>query len=237
VEFVQAVYDEFHRLEKTDAAAAGLMNVGGTGLLPYTAVEVYERLKATFRTWRDQQRDKQATTYTELDAGFYIGWLSHYIADGAQPLHSSVHHDGWRGDNPKGYTRDAALHWGFENDFVDLIGLAEPDIQGRVGPARAIADPFSAILEHLTRSHGRVEQLYALEQRHAFADSQDHDARELVYSCTTEAATLLRDLVFTAWTTSAQPAAPRIGIVQPNDPANPRYNPAAGTAPAEVPRY
>jgi hypothetical protein len=212
------------------------MNVGGTGLLPYTAIEVYERLEVTFRTWRDQQRDEKAAAYTELDAAFYIGWLSHYIADAAQPLHSSVHHDGWRGDNPKGYTRDGALHWGFENDFVDLIALKEQDIQGRIGAARTIPDPFSAILAHLTRAHTRVEQLYALEQQHAFADKNNHDARELVYACTADGAALLRDLVYTAWITSAQPAAPRTGIVQPNDPANPRYNPATGSAPAEMPK-
>jgi hypothetical protein len=235
VEFVQAVYDEYKRLEKTAPAKAAFANVRATGTLPYTAVEVYERLKVTFRTWRDQQKEKQDASFTELDAAFYIGWLSHYIADGAQPLHSSIHHDGWIGDNPKNYTRDGALHWGFENDFVDLIGLNERDIQSRIGPARSIADPFAAILAHLDRSHTRVEQVYALEQQHAFGDKSNAAGRELVYACTTDGAAMLRDLIYTAWLTSASPAAPRTGIVQPNDPANPRYNPATGSAPAPLP--
>ena len=236
IEFVQAVYDEYRRLETSNPAAALSMNVSGTGLLPYTVAEIYERLKVTFRAWRDQERDARIATFTELDAAFYIGWLSHYVADGAQPLHASIHHDGWRGDNPKGYTREGALHWGFENDFVDLIGLSEQDLQPRLGRARTIADPFSAILAHLARSHTRLDQLYALEQKHAFADKGNREARELVYNCTADGATLLRDLVYTAWVTSAQPAAPRTGIVQPSDPAHPRYNPAAGSAPAEAPR-
>jgi len=232
VEFVQKLYDEHKRLEKIDPAKAALVNVRETGTLPYASIEVYERLRVTFRTWRDQQKAKQDTRFTELDAAFYSGWLSHYVADAAQPLHSSVHHDGWRGDNPKNYTRDGALHWGFENDFIDLIGLSERDIQGRIAPARTIADPFSAILAYLDRSHTRVEQVYALEQQHAFGDKSNAAARELVYVCTSDAVAMLRDLVFTAWTTSAAPAAPRTGIVQPNDPANPRYNPATGSAPA-----
>jgi hypothetical protein len=235
VEFIQAVYDEYRRLEKIDPARAALTNVRGTGLLPYTAIEVYERLKATFRTWRDQQAARQDTTFTELDAAFYIGWLSHYIADGAMPLHTSVHHDGWVGDNPANYTRNGDLHWGFENDFVDLIALSDGDIQSRIGPAHLVADPFTAILAHLDRSHQRVEQVYALEQRHAFADRSNSEARELVYTCTAAGATVLRDLIYTAWVTSAQAAAPRTGIVQPNDPANPRYNPATGSAPAPQP--
>jgi hypothetical protein len=51
VEFVQAVYDEYKRLEQTDRAKAAFANVRATGTLPYTATEVYERLKVTFRTW------------------------------------------------------------------------------------------------------------------------------------------------------------------------------------------
>jgi hypothetical protein len=236
IEFVQAVYDEYKRLEKSDPAKAALANPTSTGMLPYTTMEVYERLKVTFRTWREQQRDKQPTSFTEQDTAFYIGWLSHYIADASQPLHASIHHDGWRGDNPKNYTRDGALHWGFENDFVELIGLKESDIQARVAPARTVADPFSAILTHLARSHARVEQVYVLEQQHALTDKSNAAARELVYVCTADGASLLRDLIYTAWTTSAAPAAPRTGIVQPNDPKNPRYNPATGSAPAEIPK-
>jgi hypothetical protein len=235
-EFIQALYDEFKRVEKSDPARAALLNPTSTGMLPYTTMEVYERLKVTFRLWRDQQRDRQPTAFTEQDAAFYIGWLSHYIADASQPLHSSIHHDGWRGEDPKNFTRDGALHWGFENDFVDLIGLKESDIQMRVGPAKTVADPFAAILAHLARSNTRVEQIYVLEQRHALTDKSSAAAKELVYVCTSDGATFLRDLIYTAWVTSAQPAAPRTGIVQPNDPRNPRYNPATGTAPAEVPR-
>jgi hypothetical protein len=147
-----------------------------------------------------------------------------------------VHHDGWVGANPKNYTRDGALHWGFENDFVDLIGLTERDIQSRIGPTRAIDDPFAAILEYLARSHTRVEQVYMLEQQHGYYNKANAPARDLVYVCTSDAATMLRDLVYTAWITSASPATPRTALLQPNDPANPRYNPAAGSAPAEVPK-
>src|SRR5262245_16244471 len=234
VEFMQALYDEFKGVEKSDPQRAALASPTSTGMLPYTTMEVYERLKVTFRTWRDQQRDKQPTSFTEQDAAFYIGWLSHYIADASQPLHSSIQHDGWRGDNPRNFTRDGALHWGFENDFVDLIGLKEADIQARVAPAKTIADPFSAVLAHLARAHTRVEQVYTLEQQHALTDKSSAAARELVYVCTSDGAALLRDLIYTAWTTSAANAAPRTGIVQPNDPKNPRYNPATGTAPAEL---
>lgn len=236
VEFVQALYDEYRRHEGIDPPRANVANVQGTGTLPYAAIEIYERLKVTFRTWRDQQRDKQVSRFTELDAAFYAGWLSHYIADASMPLHTSVHHNGWVGPNPNGYARSGDLHWGFENDFVNLIALSEQNIQGRVGPAQPLLDPFTSMLAHLDRSHTRVEQVYALEQRRAFADPSISEARELVYTCTAEAAAFLRDLIYTAWLTSAAPPAPRTGIVQPTDAiGNPRYNPASGSAPASLP--
>ena len=46
-----------------------------------------------------------------------MGWLGHYVADAAMPLHDSIHHDGWAGDNPKGYTRDPNIHGRFESSM------------------------------------------------------------------------------------------------------------------------
>src|SRR5262245_17797920 len=159
-EFVLALYDEYLRLKTSDPERAKLTNVRWTGTLPYAAVETYERIKAALRAYRAAAADKQNTRFIELDAAFYIGWLGHYIGDGAMPLHTSVHHDGWQGDNPNNYTREPRVHGRFESQFVDLIGLKEADIIGRVGEPRRLADPFDAILEHLDRSHTRVERVY-----------------------------------------------------------------------------
>ena len=51
------------------------------------------------------------------DIAFYMGWLGHYVADAAMPLHDSIHHDGWSGENPKGYTRDPEIHDRFESNY------------------------------------------------------------------------------------------------------------------------
>lgn len=235
-EFMLAVYDEHLRLRSTDPAKAALTNIHYTGTLPYAATEGYERLKVAFRTWRDLRSHKQDTTFIEQDAAFYLGWMSHYIADGAQPLHSSVRHDGWVGENPANYTRDGAIHWQFENTFVDLIELNERDIQGRIPTtARRLPDPFTAVLEEINRAHAHVEQVYQLEQRKALDDRNSRDARDVVYASTADAATLLRDLIYTAWITSGDPVPPYSPDDPTNDPKNPRYNPATGSAPPPPP--
>jgi hypothetical protein len=40
VEFIQALYDEYKRLEKSDPARAALANPTSTGMLPYMTMEV-----------------------------------------------------------------------------------------------------------------------------------------------------------------------------------------------------
>jgi hypothetical protein len=142
-----------------------------------------------------------------------------------------VHHDGWQGDNPRGYTREPRVHGRFESQFVDLIALQESDILGRAPAARRLADPFDANLAHLDRSHTRVERVYQLDQAKAFEDADHAPGRGLVYASTSDAATMLRDLVYTAWLDSAaKPGG--TPTVQPISPQHPQYNPATGSAPA-----
>jgi hypothetical protein len=176
--------------------------VRNTGTLPYAMFENYERLKVAFRVWRGLRAKHEDTGFVELDAAFYAGWLGHYVADGGNPLHTSVHHNGWVGENPKRYAQDRYIHDRFEGEFVDLIGLTEKHIRDRVAAPQVLADPFAAFLAYLDRSHTRVEQVYVLDQRHAYEDASNTEARELVFTCTAEASAMLRDLVYTAWQAS-----------------------------------
>ena len=234
-EFVLALYDEFLRIKASDPERAALTNVRWTGTLPYAAVETYERITVAFRQYRAAAAAHQDTQFIERDAAFYIGWLGHYTGDGAQPLHTSVHHDGWSGPNPKEYTTEPRIHGRFESQYVDLIGLQESDIRGRVPAPARLADPFAAILDHLDRSHGRVEQVYELDKAGAYSDKANVAARELVFTCAGEAATLLRDLVYTAWLESEAMPSPNTSL-PPMNPKHPDYNPATGSAPAPKPR-
>jgi hypothetical protein len=177
-------------------------DVSRTGTLPYAILETYQRLEVAFGGWRRRRAAHQNTSFIELDAAFYAGWLGHYVGDGGQPLHTSENHEGWIGPNSKGFTRDHSIHPRFEDDFVALIGLTEADVARHMGPPKAFADPAREVLAYLDRSHGRVDQVYSLDLRHAFEDRSNGDARELLYACTGNAATMLRDLIYTAWINS-----------------------------------
>ena len=232
-EFVLKLYDEQRRLAAAGDPAATLTNVRWTGTMAYAAVEGYERMVTGMRTYRALQQRREETRFAELEIAYAMGWTGHYTGDGAQPLHDTVHHDGWQGANPQGFTTNPRVHGVFETQFVDLMKLEGGDIQPKVGPARVLADPFAAIVEHLDEAGRHTEQVYRLEKAGAFTDPAHAEARALVIQQTARGAALLRDLAYTAWIRSGQPPTNDPGG-NPIVPAHPRYNPATGSAPAHV---
>lgn len=167
------------------------------------------------------------------DIAFYMGRVGHYVADAAQPLHNSIHHDGWSGDNLKGYTRDPNIHGRFESRYVDLIEVTAPDIVKYMRKdTRHLDDVWQATLDHSLEARNFVEDVYRLDLRGAFEKKDDAEARELVYKRLAAGASFLRDLAYTAWIESGKPIPSIKPIDQMQNPANPRYNPAAGSAPA-----
>ncbi len=256
-EFTLRVYDEYLRVSKSNPERAKLLNIRYTGLQAYSMMEGYERMKAGMRLYRladGKERtsryrdiagmygsisplfrggDDPVKTYLANDVAFYMGWLGHYVADAAMPLHNSRHHDGWEGENPKGYTRDPEIHGRFESAYVDLIQVTEADVLPYVNKApRHLDDPWTAILDHMIEARGFVEDVYRLDLRAAFKDGSDAEARKLVCTRLASGASFLRDLAYTAWLESAKPAPAVQPIDVPNNPENPHYNPATGSAPA-----
>jgi hypothetical protein len=254
-EFILRVHDEYLRVNKSDPDRAKLLNIRYTGLEAYSIMEGYERLKAGMRLYRhvsdpEQRRfSDMAKLYAAIspvfqDAGqvkqmllndiaFYMGWVGHYAADAAMPLHDSIHHDGWSGDNPKGYTRDPHIHDRFESDYTDLIGTSEADVLRFVPKdPRYLKDPWQATLQHSLDARNFVEDVYRLDLRDAFHNKNDREARELVYKRIAAGAAFLRDLAYTAWIDSAKPVPQVKPLDLPENPDNPNYNPAAGSAPA-----
>ena len=254
-EFILRVHDEYLRVVKSDPDRAKLLNIRYTGLEAYSIIEGYERMKAGMRLYRHVSDQDQhgfsniAKLYAAIspvfqdaaqvkqmlanDIAFYMGWVGHYAADAAMPLHDSIHHDGWSGDNPKGYTRDPNIHERFESDYVELIGATEADVLKYVPKdPRYLEDPWQATLKHSLEARNFVEDIYRLDLRNAFQKKDDQEARELVSKRMAAGAAFLRDLAYTAWIDSAKPVPPVKPIDQPENPDNPKYNPATGSAPA-----
>src|ERR1700692_3238438 len=60
------------------------------GLQPYIVMEIYGRLKASFREYRQLTASHQPTQPVEQAIIFYADWLGHYVAGGCPPLQHTI---------------------------------------------------------------------------------------------------------------------------------------------------
>lgn len=174
------------------------------GLQPYAATEIYQRLVVAFREYRRLQRESKPTDAVEQNIIFYAGWLGHYVADGANPMHTTVQYNGWVGDNPNGYTTAKNFHYEFETGFVQRAQqyLAFGDLLK--DPVR-LQHPFQDYVAYLRASHALVDKSYQLEKAGAFKDTGTAEGREFVRERLAAGAQELLNLWYTAWEVSAEP--------------------------------
>jgi len=137
------------------------------GLLPYAAEEVFERLRAAFRDYRNLKAANQPADPVEQDIIFYAGWLGHYAADGSQPLHTTVNYNGWVEANPQGFTTDQTIHRRFESDFINQ-NIKASDFESLIGPPHELADTFKDFQQYLWASHALVPKVYELDKAKGF---------------------------------------------------------------------
>lgn len=196
--------------------AAGI-DVDDAGYLPYAIMDAYQHLVRDFATWRvlhaaeAREPDQAKRVWYREDRLRRealilrdIGYLSHYIGDGAQPLHLSIHYNGW-GDypNPEGFTNSRQTHGMFEGVFVrrnarlDAVEAAmpAPQLDGFELRARTAA--------YLLTSHAEVLPFYRMEKAGAFRSGDDGVASTEGGTFTTTrlaaGAAELRDFVTLAW--------------------------------------
>ena len=175
------------------------------GLQPWEADEVWQRLKAAMRQYRSMHAAGQDTAPVEAAIIFYAGWLGHYVGDASQPLHVTVQYNGWTGPNPNGYTTSRQIHHVFEGVFV-AANIHAPDVQPLMTPAKAIpGDMFDAYVAYLRTTATYVEKVYQLEKAGAFAGGGTQESRAFTASRLAAGASMLRDMIYSAWIDSAQP--------------------------------
>lgn len=140
-----------------------------------------------------------------------IGILSHYAGDATQPMHVSIHYDGW-GDfpNPDGFTT-AHVHWPVEGPYVhDHVSQAM--VHDRMSPQTLCTGPQEAcIAARLKRNWTQVAPLYRLEKAGAFKPESDAGA-EYLAGLLAQGASDLRDMVADAWTQSTDAVVNSAGV-------------------------
>ena len=175
------------------------------GLQPWEATEVWERLKAAMREYRALSASHQDTKPVEQAILFYAGWLGHYVGDASQPLHTTIQYNGWVGPNPNDYTTAHQIHWQFEGPFVGA-NIHAPEVKAKMTPTKAIdGDIFDNYVAYLRHTQTYVEKVYQLEKAGGFVGAGSAESREFTADRLAAGASMLRDMIYTAWLRSADP--------------------------------
>jgi hypothetical protein len=175
------------------------------GLQPWETIEVWERLKAAMRQYRAMAASHQDTAPVEHVIEFYAGWLGHYVGDGANPLHTTIQYNGWTGPNPNGYTTAHQIHYQFESPFV-TANVHSPEVAAKMRPTKAIeGDMFDAYVAYLRNTATCVEKVYQFEKAGGFVGAGSADSRAFVTERLAAGASMLRDMIYSAWLDSAKP--------------------------------
>ena len=196
-------------------------NEYASGYLPYNLMDGYEQLVKDFALLRmdiaAQKNAKRLGMTTDEVKGFAraqavreiltlrdLGTWAHFVGDASQPLHVSVHYNGWGdGPNPNGFVTGAGIHAKFESTFVDK-NINDADVAARLRPYRACATPIQACVQnYLIETQKGVNTVYQFEKDGAY-DAVTPAAKSFTAERIAEGAAMLRDLVADAWAESAR---------------------------------
>ena len=155
------------------------------GFAPWAITEYFERLRSAFSYLKVLEELGRPAEIANARANvvYLMGVMGHYVGDCAQPLHTTIHHNGWVGDNPNGYSTWKNLHSWIDGGFFSKAGITTASLAPRVAPATLIPlnarpdgrDPmFVSVLDYLVAQNHLVEPLYRLEKDGKFSDELEH---------------------------------------------------------------
>jgi hypothetical protein len=190
------------------------LDVPKGGYLQYSIVDRWQQLTTDFAYWRVLKAAEANPKWKANRAWFTtdrrrrealilhtLGELSHLVADGSQPLHTSVHFNGW-GDYPNanGYST-ARLHSVVDGDLVfrRVNGAA---VDARIAPFRACNCPIEQrVPDYLRATQRQVIPLYELEKAGGLKPGEPRGPAFATQQLAVGASEL-RDLIVEAWRAS-----------------------------------
>lgn len=173
------------------------------GFVVHAIMEHHAKLTSALKTARTLERLNDPKREPQLlmaraNVLAHMGHLSHFVGDTAQPLHTTKHHHGWVGENPKGYTTERGIHSYIDGTILEIHALDYPSLKSAAKPAAAIdqVDPWKDVLAYLQRSHDQVEPLYALKQS---GELEKDSGKEFITERLVDAGAMLGALYASAW--------------------------------------
>jgi hypothetical protein len=181
------------------------------GFLPWAVVEYQGKLKSAFsylKAYEENGGTPEEIANAQQNAIFFMGVMGHYVGDAAQPLHTTIHHHGWLGDNPHGYTTDRSFHqWIDGGYFSQTGGLKWEMLAGKIHPAQLVGNPakpddlFRQVMAYILEQHKQLEPLYQLQKDGKLSGEGEKglEGRAFLEGQLAKAGQMLGNLWYSAW--------------------------------------
>jgi hypothetical protein len=208
-----ATRQAFDTAQRAAIAPSGQTQYGG--YLPYAMLDGFQQVRKDFGMWRALSVGLSTAT-TDADKAYFrfqlqlrqqliirdIGYWSHFVGDASQPMHVSIHFNGWGNFfNPNNFTT-AAIHAPFEGAFVhDFVDFNAVAAQMRPYTDRGAATMEQRVPLYLAETLTQVVPVYQ-----AAKDSNDDNYKTaqpaelaIVIKQLAAGASELRDEIVDAW--------------------------------------
>jgi hypothetical protein len=184
------------------------------GFAPWAIAEQYGKLRSAFsylRVYRELGTESEIQS-AEANIVYIMGVMGHYVGDCAQPLHATIHHHGWVGPNPNGYTTWPGIHAWIDGGLIAKAGIKLDELTPNLPAVKPLSiaprpdgrDPvFVAALDFLLETQKQVEPLYALHKAGKLGDRPEHpvsdEARRFIDQRLVSGGEMLAVIWTTAW--------------------------------------
>ncbi|GJQ30540.1 MAG: nuclease [Phycisphaerae bacterium] len=177
------------------------------GFLPHATLENYGKIVSAMRVVRVLERLDDPARAHQLEMArasvrYSMGIMAHYVGDAAQPLHTTIHHHGWVGENPKGYSTDNGIHSYIDGGVIRAHRITADDVRPKckfeereTSPTGASA-AWEAVLSELERSFAQMEPLYQL---HKAGEFERESGKAFIEERLADGAMTLAGLYAAAW--------------------------------------
>jgi hypothetical protein len=185
------------------------------GFLPWTITEYYAKLKSEFsylKAFQEAGGTPEEIANAQANVIYTMGAMGHFVGDATQPLHTTVHFNGWTGENPRHYTTDRAFHAWIDGGYIAKVNVEGDfdEMRQRLRAARVLApnnhpvqpeEMFQTVVAFIGEQNKLVEPLYQLEKDHKLSgdDPLGMQGKPFIEGQLLKAGQMLGDIWYSAW--------------------------------------
>jgi hypothetical protein len=202
------------KFPEPDAARNQDHTRGLVGFLPWAMAENSGKLKSGFsylKAFQEHGGTPDEIANAEANIIYVMGVMGHYAGDASQPLHTTIHHHGWVGDNPHQYTTASSIHsWIDGGYFLKTGGAKLDELKSKLRPAQLVSinghsakpeEMFQAAMTFVMEQNKLVEPLYQMEKDGKLSGNGDtgREGKPFLEGQLVKSGQLLGDIWFSAW--------------------------------------